>query len=167
MGLRGVSMIWCEALPWAPGGWVYSAVVCVASQRGSAPPIFSNKKKHEVLGHQLMQLPAGVQLWCLPSPTDQASTPVYVIAETFGYKGQCAANCQLSHQASKTPQQSTCCSNLPNCPPKTGNNVQGDASNHCMPANGPFHNVQSVDTTSLQGNLQLPLFPDQDHTILQ
>jgi hypothetical protein len=32
-------------LPWAPGSWVYSAVVCVASQRGSAPPIFPKKKK--------------------------------------------------------------------------------------------------------------------------
>jgi hypothetical protein len=28
---RGVSH-WCEALPWTPGGQVYSAVVCVASQ---------------------------------------------------------------------------------------------------------------------------------------
>ena len=38
MGLRGVSMIWCEAMPWAPGGRVNSAVVCMASQRGAVPP---------------------------------------------------------------------------------------------------------------------------------
>jgi hypothetical protein len=39
MGLCGASMIWCEAMPWAPGGRVNSAVVCVASQRGAAPPV--------------------------------------------------------------------------------------------------------------------------------
>ena len=44
MGLCGASMIWCEAMPWAPGGRVNSAVVCVASQRGAAPPVVPKKK---------------------------------------------------------------------------------------------------------------------------
>ena len=44
MGLCGVTMICCEALPWAPGGRVNSAVVCVASQRGAAPPVVPKKR---------------------------------------------------------------------------------------------------------------------------
>jgi hypothetical protein len=45
MGLCGGSMIWCEALPRAPGGLVYSAVVCLASQRGPAPPVVPKTKQ--------------------------------------------------------------------------------------------------------------------------
>ena len=44
MGLCGASMIWCEAMPWAPGSRVNSAVVCMASQRGAAPPVVPTQK---------------------------------------------------------------------------------------------------------------------------
>ena len=43
--LRVTSELYCLVLvlPWARGGGIYSAVVCVASQRGSAPPVSHQK----------------------------------------------------------------------------------------------------------------------------